>query len=148
MTSMVSLDLEKGSVRMRRLQDKTNEYVVPCHMESISAMKLSDSGEYLATCCHDGLFIRVWGWKVTPGGNEEQEPRPLYMIDTQPKAQNVRAQGQIIDLQLSADLKFIAASFMKIEVEEEGKETENASPRNFDEKVTNIVVFGPIDHLA
>jgi hypothetical protein len=82
MTSMVSLDLEKGSVRMRRLQDKTNEYVVPCHMESISAMKLSDSGEYLATCCHDGLFIRVWGWKVTPGGNEEQEPRPLYMIDT------------------------------------------------------------------
>ena len=64
---------------MRRLQDKTNEYVVPCHMEAISAMKLSDCGEYLATCCHDGLYIRMWGWKMTPDGNME-EPKPLYMI--------------------------------------------------------------------
>jgi len=77
--NLVTLDLEKGYVRMRRLQDKTNEYVVPCHMEAISAMKLSDCGEYLATCCHDGLYIRMWSWKVTADGNME-EPRPLFMI--------------------------------------------------------------------
>lgn len=51
---MASLAMNKGQVRFRKMLDDSYEYVVQCHNDHISAMRLSDSGEYLATACEQG----------------------------------------------------------------------------------------------
>ena len=51
---MASLAMNKGQVRFRKMLDNSYEYVVQCHNDHISAMRLSDSGEYLATACEQG----------------------------------------------------------------------------------------------
>ena len=107
-TVMASLALAKGHVRLRKMLDNSNEYVVPCHNEQISAMCLSDSGEYLATVCENGQYIRLWGWSESPEG-EMEPPTSLYMFDINPR----NGPGLVIDLQLTRDMSGIAASILK-----------------------------------
>ena len=59
---MASLTEKKGSVRLRQLKNETNEYVVACHQEAISALRLSNCGTYFATACQNGTFVRVFKW--------------------------------------------------------------------------------------
>ena len=51
---LASLAMTKGHVRLRKMLDDSFEYIVPCHNDHISAMRLNDSGEYLATVCENG----------------------------------------------------------------------------------------------
>lgn len=105
---MASLALEKGYIRLRKMKDESNEYVVPCHNEAICAMRLSDNGEYLMTVCEGGQYIRVWGWFEDQNG-EMEPPMSLYMFEV-----NTRG-GQIVDLQFSKSMMKIAATILKTE---------------------------------
>lgn len=102
---MAALTLTKGHVRLRKMQDNSNEYVLPCHPENISAMRLSDSGKYLVTACEGGMYIRVWGWYEGSDGHMEA-PVSLYMLEIPGRNE------QVIDLQLSKNMRTIVASLL------------------------------------
>lgn len=65
---LATLDLEEGSFRLRKMKDMTEEYVVPAHTEALSALRLSDCGNYLATSCVNGQYIRIWEWPCDKNG--------------------------------------------------------------------------------
>ena len=105
---MASLAMNKGQVRFRKMLDDSYEYVVQCHNDHISAMRLSDSGEYLATACEQGQFIRLWGWFESPLGQMET-PVSLYMFEVGDRG----SQGLVTNIQMTRNMTYIAASILK-----------------------------------
>ena len=96
--------MDKGQVRLRKLLDDSYEYVVPCHNDHISAMRLSESGEYLATVCENGQYIRLWGWYEAQNGQMEP-PVSLYMFEINCK----NGPGLVTDIQMTRNMNYIAA---------------------------------------
>ena len=99
---MVTLSNDKGKIRLRKFQDETPEFTAPCHFQAISALKLSDCGEFIATACEDGQFIRVLGWFKNHLSKTMLAPISLYLVEV-----NTRS-GLICELQFSASYKQIA----------------------------------------
>jgi len=102
-TVMASLALQKGHVRLRKMLDNSNEYVVPCHNEHITALRFSESGEYLATVCEQGLYIRLWKWSEVNG--QMEPPVSLYMFEINAK----NGSGYVYDIRMTKSLNCIAA---------------------------------------
>ncbi len=103
---MASLTEKKGCVRLRQLKNETNEYVVSCHQEAISALRLSRCGSYPATACLNGTFVRVFKWGgYTNTKTSSPEPISWYMIDVSSKP------GQISNIHLHPNMEHIAVSF-------------------------------------
>ena len=61
-TVIAALAETKGQIRLRKLRDNSTEYVLPCHNEPLSALRLSRDGDIIVTACDPGIYIRVWGW--------------------------------------------------------------------------------------
>lgn len=81
-TVIASLALDKGSIRLRKLKDNSNEYTLPCHAETIVTMKLveDDKDIILATHCEGGQYIRIWCWPENSITGEMDPPQSLYMF--------------------------------------------------------------------
>ena len=105
---LASLALEKGHVRLRKMLDNSNEYILPCHNEAISAMRLSENGQYLATVCENGQYIRLFGWYENETNGEMEPPVSLYMFDIAMK----NGPGLVMDIQMTKDMGMIAASIL------------------------------------
>ena len=133
-TFVASLDLEKGSVRLRRMEDKTNEYVVPCHQESLSALTLSETAEYFATACTNGIYIRIWMWKEDATGKMDT-PQSIFAIEIQNR------DLLITELQLSYNMKYLATTLQQTTTI-----TPNEESANSREEISSFVhVYGPIN---
>lgn len=101
---MAALGMAKGSIRLRKMFDGSFEYVIPCHNETITAISLADGGEFLATTCENGNYIRVFGWFENLQKQQMEPPISLYIIETGLPA------GQITQLNFSNTMNFITAS--------------------------------------
>lgn len=79
---IASLALDKGSIRLRKLKDNSNEYILPCHAETIVAIKLviEDVDFILATHCEGGQYIRIWRWYENSVTGDMEPPQSLYMF--------------------------------------------------------------------
>lgn len=139
-------------MRLRKLVDNSNEYVVPCHNDHISALRFSESGQYLATVCENGMYIRVWGWYESASG-EMEPPVSLYMFEIMPN----NGAGLVSDIRMTRDLNcFVATIIVQCKSSNSNSASSNQqldlpgfpannSGGNVDQKVTQVKMF-KFDH--